>query len=246
MREMYPTKGYLLWMNDPGTLIMLNAPWADDYGFGYLDGIITTSATGTAANEQSEMSYGGMPHTNSSALYAYNRMTNDSIFYFNGHGVESYDFTCGGAVQFWDGNQTSLIAAQHIDTPNFTAYYIENFNTEINDILLAVYVVCYSGTTNPHLGNLVEMTSSKGADNVIGFRSEIDNYLSNYWSDRFWYRCRAGFYGNPQMIPFAANGAKTDVLLAYQDYGGVDSLRGIYHYYYGQYDYLTPARYGTI
>jgi len=245
---MYPTKGYWLWMDNPGTLITLNAPWADDYQFSYED-LSTIPTAETAANEQSIIAYGGMPHTNSDASYAYNRITNDSIFFFNGHGIRSRDDgEHGGGLSFWNGTDKTIIAAEHIDAPlNTTTYYIAEFNDQMNDVLLAVYVACWSGRTSAHLGNLVTMTHSKGADNVIGFTEELLNPQSNYWSDRFWYRCRAGsILGTPQTIPTAAQSAKTDVLIAFYPYtGGVSSLIGEYHSDGGVYDYLIPARYGT-
>jgi hypothetical protein len=247
LREMYPTKGYLLWMNDPGTLIMLNAPWADDYQFYYTDAS-TLPAAQTAADEQSDMSYGGMPHTNSSALYAYNRMPDDAVFLFVGHGVVSGYSNEGGGIRFWNGTSYSTIAAQSTGyNPGFPTYYLDSFDNEINDILLAVYAACYSAKSSPDYGNLLSMSYAKGVDNVIGFNNELYLGPEKYWSDRFWYRCRAGsIYGTPQTIPTAATGAATDVFMEFGTWGGVQTLQGNYHSNFGVYDYLIPARYGSI
>ena len=98
-REMYPTKGYWVEMNDNGTLIVLSTPWADNYQFYYddpVDTVITIPSAETAANEQSVISYGGMVHTNRSALFAYNRMPDDAVFLFIGHGVVLTDSTNWG------------------------------------------------------------------------------------------------------------------------------------------------------
>ncbi len=229
-REMYPTKGYWVEMNDNGTLIVLGTPWADDYDFYYTTEpiAITIPFAQTAADLQSTMSYGGMPHSNSTSLYAYNRMPYDAVFLFLGHGVESSYGNKGGAVFFWNGTDNSTIAAEQTAyTPYYPTYFLSSYNTEINDILLAVYAACWSGRSSPDYGDLLDMSTTKGVDNVIGFEDPLTDVLVCYWSDRFWYRCReGGFLGSPQKIYDVAQSSKTDVLIAYHSYGGVDSLCG--------------------
>jgi len=228
----------------PAGATQYNPPWAHNYGFLYPDGLDTRSHALFATNVQDLIFYDANYASNTGAHSAFVNIQDDAVFYVNGHGVSFIDDgTAGGGVIFYNGT-SSLLLAQYTDwLPPDDAYFLSDFSTEINDVLLAVYVACWSGRTCPHTGNLVDMSASKGIDNVIGFKNSIDNVTSNYWSDRFFYRCKEGFGGQHQLIIQAATYAKGDVLLKYQTYGGVDSLYGKYRTPWG---YLDPARYGVV
>jgi hypothetical protein len=223
-------------------------PWAHNYDFLYDDDLDSRPTASYASNIQSIVGYDNYSATNSDAEIAYLRMKDDSVFFFNGHGMAFDDNNYGGGLLFYNGTDSLLLAEYTQWLPPDDAYFLSNLTTELNDALLAVYVACHSAHTSWEAGNLVSMSADKGVDNVIGFTSGIYAGHSDYWANRFWTRCINGSpLGYHQKINDAAQGAKTDVLIQYQSYGGVDSLYGLYRNYYGiPLDYLDPDRYGVI
>lgn len=215
-----------------------NPPLADNYDFNYPD-LSTTPTASNAASNQDSMGYNGYPNTNAGAGSAYSWLIDDAIFFANGHGLIYDSGEKGGGIKFYDGSQDSwLVAKYHANHPQ-NPYYLSNFNSgEISDVLLAVYVACYSAYTNTYNGNLLDVSvTDKGVDAAIGFSGLISNGKSNYWSDRFWYRTSSG-----ETIYNAAMNAKEDTWWTFPfGYGGVDTivLKG------STGNYLTPARYGS-
>jgi len=180
----------------PASATQYNPPWAHNYGFLYPDGLDTRLPASNSATIQDLINYDGNYLPNYGASTGFMNFQDDAIFYVNGHGLWFGGETGGGGVEFYDGTTTSLLIAQYTDwLPPYDAYFLSDLSTELKDVLLAVYVVCYSGRTCPDTGNLVDMSASKGVDNVIGFKDPIGNIQSNYWSDRFWYRCLYGGQG---------------------------------------------------
>jgi hypothetical protein len=217
-------------------------PWAHNYDFNYdFLGKDTRPCASNAANIQDIVGYDAYASTNSGAATAYNQLKDDAVFSFVGHG--NYG---GGGMWFYDGSDMSLISALYHEVPE-EQYSLSAMTTELKDVKIAVYVGCKTGATHQDFGNLVDLSYTKGVDNVIGFADDINCTAGKYWSDRFWQRCRTGWYGYPQKFQDAAIGAKTDVYVRWGDYGGIDSLYGKFFNIGGiPLDYLQPAEYGRI
>jgi hypothetical protein len=205
----------------------VSAAPASDYDF---SGLSTPTAS-TAASYQTQMGYSSSSATNAWATDAYSGIDSASVFFFNGHGVIDNGVD-GGGIAFTN----KIIYATN---PYVGDFALVNKNNEIRDVLLAVYDACYTGTTSSTHGNLVDMSITKGVDNVIGFTGSIGASKSNYWSDRFWYRLSTG-----ESIGNAANNAKND---AY--WNGVPGWDGLNTMIVKGSDpvntYLTPARMGN-
>lgn len=215
-----------------------NPAWAHNYGFLYPDTPPkdTRLQATNASNFQSIVGYDAYVLPDSSAYVGYTSIKDDAVFFFIGHGGR-------GRLGFYNGTLSLLVAE---DTGYYIPedhFYLSSMSTELQDLLLAVYVSCHSAANDPLYGNLRSMTHQKGADNVIGFGSTINYYQCKYWSDRFWYRCLYGQGGNPQKIRDAAVSAKYDVLAKYGSFGGIDTMIGTYRI---PNDYLNPARYGAV
>ena len=164
-------------------------------------------------------------------------------FFFFGHAGGRPDDP-GGAIFFYNGTESYLIAENRGYIPVGDHYYLSSTTTELNDILLAVYEGCYTGKTSSYFGNLVDVSSQKGIDNSIGFGQKIYSPHAEYWSERFWYRCLYGQNGNHQTIKNAANGAVQDIMIKYGDHYGFLYMYTRYRPPY--HDYLDPARYGVV
>lgn len=232
----------LLALAIPASATQYNPPWAHNYGF--VDPDLDTRPQATyAASMQSIVGYNSYDLPNSGAYIGFNTLKDDAVFYVNNHGLE-IDGYGGGGIHFYNGTYSLLIAQPIGWLPPLDKYYISDFTTQVKDVFLIVYVACYSGKTSPYAGYLVDMSASKGVDNVIGFKKMIDDTASNYWSDRFWYRCLHGGQGGiHQPIKYAASGAIGDVIIEYGGFYGLESMYSKYRY---QYDYLDPARYGVV
>lgn len=149
--------------------------------------------------------------TNANASYTYQRMKNDGIFYFSGHGGPGY-------MKFPDN---SLIIAS---SPYEYGTKLSDYqNGRLNTTLLAVFNGCNTANDDPDLGNLLDESMRLGVTTAIGFKASINNDESNYWSDRFWHYLYCG-----HSVGDAAYAARNDVLLKFGRFGGVDSyeIRG--------------------
>ncbi|KAF1076151.1 hypothetical protein [Methanogenium sp. MK-MG] len=195
----------------------------------------TTPTAYDAQVDQSSMGYNSSSATNVFALTAYNRFKSDAIFFFNGHGL-FYDYSHkGGGIKFSD---ESWIMAKDIGYhPGNYPYYITDYGkTDIDDVLLVVYLACYSAHYNPYNGHLVQETMDKGVDICIGFDDEVEIENGKYWSEGFWDRVRNG-----ESVSEAARNAKNECYSHWPfGYHGVDTyeISGDYN------GCLTPARYG--
>lgn len=213
------------------------SPIADNYDFNYPD-MSTTPTASDAADYQINLydgsSYTAYASTNCGAGLAYQWMEDDALFFFNGHGIKDSSTEKGGGVCFYDGNSYSWIVASGNLNPPY--YSISNSN-DIDDVLLSVYLACYTAYTHPSYGNLLDESITQGVDSVIGFEDSITNSKANDWSDKFWsYTSEEG-----QTISNAANNAVDDTYWTFPwGYGGVDSivLKG------STSETLHPARYG--
>ena len=231
----------------PINAVQYDPPWADDYT------TVDSSLNGTpqviyASNIQETIGYNATYYIDQGAGYAYNRMSDDAIFFVDAHGAaRNENFTDGySIVVFYDieTNNTSYLIGDYYpiewDRPS---YFLSNFTTELEDVLLAVYLSCWSGRDDPLISNLPYVSYNKGVDNSIGFTRAIVTTHAAYWSDRFWERCYNGSNGQPQRIKNANEGAKLDTWL---EFGGAEDIWYQRLYYRVAYsDYISPASYGV-
>lgn len=232
----------------PTNATQYNPPWAHNFGFHYLSppwsqDLDTRTPATNAANYQSIVGYNTFNLPDSGAYLIFNKIKDDAVFFFIGHS-NSDPNDPGGALIFFNGTTSYLIAEDKGYQVIGDHYYLSSTSSELSDLLLAVYVGCYSGGSSSKWGNLVEMTHQKGVDNVIGFSKNIYFPYCAYWSDRFWYRCLYGQAGGHQTIKNAGDGAVADVMMRYHSFYGLQYKYGIYQVPYT--DYLDPARYGVI
>ena len=196
----------------------------------------TTPTAYDAQVDQSSMGYDSSSSTNAFALTAYNQFKSDAIFFFNGHGLYYDDSHKGGGIKF--SSESWILANTDGHYPGDYQYYISGYGTDIRDVLLAVYLTCYSSHYNPYNGDLVWQTvTDKGADICIGFDGEIEIDNGKYWSESFWDRVRNG-----ETVSGATANAKDDCYWQWPvGYWGIDTyeISGSYN------SYLTPARYGV-
>jgi len=232
----------LLALAIPASATQYNPPWAHNYGFLYPN-LDTRSSATYAANQQSIIGYNSYNCHNSGAYIGFSNIKDDAVFFFYGHGGGDRD-SPGGTLAFFNGTISYILAEDRgFYYPNADQYFLSSTTTELNDILIAVYLACYSGKDSAYLGNLVETSYQKGVDNVIGFERTIYHPYAGYWSDRFWYRCLYGQMGNPQSFRSAASGAISDVVIQYGDLYGLQYAYSKFSY---PYNYLNPARYGVV
>lgn len=196
----------------------------------------TTPTASDAQSDQSSMGYSSSAATDASGLSAYNAFKSDAIFFFNGHGLYYDDSHKGGGIKF--SSESWVLAETDGHYPGNYQYYIANYGTDIRDVLLAVYVACYSSHYNPYNGDLLQQTvTGKGADIGIGFEGEIVVNKGKTWSESFWDRVRNG-----ESVSSATSNAKDDCYWQIPiGYHGIDTyeISGSYN------SYLTPARYGV-
>jgi len=129
-----------------------------------------------ARDIQTAGGYSSICYTTSYATDAFNRMANDNIFFFYGHG----GFSSGGLITFHD---STSITADYGGLPNRISYYN---NGELDDLILAVYLACYSATTGDY-GNLLDESVNNGVHSALGFQSSVEIDRASWWADRFWY-----------------------------------------------------------
>ncbi|MGC9436059.1 MAG: hypothetical protein ACP5C4_08310 [Methanomicrobiales archaeon] len=185
--------------------------------------------------DQGAMGYDSSSSTNAFASTAYNQFRSDAIFFFNGHGLYYDDSHKGGGIKF--SSDSWLLADTDGHYPGTYQYYIQDYGTDIQDVLLTVYLACYSSHDNPYNGNLAQKTIDKGADICIGFDGEVEVENGKCWSESFWDRVRNG-----ETVASAASNAKDDCYWQWPiGYWGVNT----YDTYGSCNSYLTPARYGV-
>lgn len=197
----------------------------------------TTPTASDAQADQSSMGYTSAWTTGAFGLDAYNQFKSDAIFFFNGHGLYFDDSHKGGGIQF--SSDSWILASTDGHYPGSYQYYLSDYGTDIKDVLLAVYLACYSSHYNPYNGDLLSKTvTDKGADIAIGFDGEIVTTKGISWSESFWDRVRNG-----ESVSSATSNAKDDCYWQLPiGYHGIDTyeISGSYN------SYLTPARYGVI
>ncbi len=201
----------------------------------------TTPTAADAEIDQEAIGYTGYSSTNSLAYYAHTYLKNDAIFFFNGHGITYTDNVNGGGIEF--GGDSVILGKAFSNYPiNKTKYYISSYlNDELDNVLLAFYLACYSAAESDHHGNLVQKTVEKGADTCIGFQGSIIESKSCRWSEQFW-----EYLKNGETIADAADDAKNDCYWQYPfGYHGIDAYILGVETAGNSNNYLIPARYGV-
>lgn len=142
--------------------------------------IATTPHASTAAYYQGLKGYTHYAYTEDSASDAYSGLGNTQIFYFIGHGnVGLIDFN-NQLNGNWITDNTN-----YGNFPNIEAF------SNLNQLHLAVFVSCYSGSDSTQHGCMLNVVG-KGAQSALGFSSEVAVPQAGTWSDRFWDRMHSG------------------------------------------------------
>lgn len=207
----------------------------------YVSDLDTTPTAADAEIDQEAIGYTGYSSTNCLASYAYTHFPNDAIFFFNGHGITYTDNVKGGGIQF--GGDSVIIAKSYNGNPiNKAKYCITDYSyNELDNVLLAVYLACYSAVESQYHESLVRHTVEKGADTCIGFQGSIIESKSCRWSEQFW-----EYLKNGETIADAADDAKNDCYWQYPfGYHGIDAYILGVETAGNSNNYLIPARYGV-
>ena len=112
--------------------------------------------------------------TNNMRNYIQNRLPDDAIFFFDGHGVEG-----GGGITVNDDTNENYYAS---GGPSYNLDEISSFS----NMRLAIFLGCYTGLTSPSNGNLVNVIADKGGKCAMGWSNEIWWDLSPIYGQEFW------------------------------------------------------------
>jgi hypothetical protein len=199
---------------------------ASSYGtyYGYVgSGLLDTSAAASFATDALRYMGYSSTHAVNNPTIAFDRLKNDNVFFFDGHGA-------AGQVTFASGSALYAIGS---NTPRLS----DLTYSEVNDVALAVYMACNTANTGYNGNLLATSVSSKGMDTAVGWTQSISSDQSGTWSDHFWYRL-----GQSYDVETAAALADAEVQseYGYYDQGGMD-----YHDIVGnEYMVIDPARAG--
>ncbi|WP_048153137.1 C25 family cysteine peptidase [Methanolacinia paynteri] len=157
----------------------VSAYQADSYGFDTDEPspLDTRPTANYVKNKLSSMGYSPSDrHYDERAIDGYNELEDTDVFFFSGH-------SSPGRLQFGEnaGGRLTFIFADGTLLPRIS----EMSQSQLSNLKLAVYLGCYSATTDHNLGNLVEETSDKGADCVIGFEQTVNSIAADYWAREF-------------------------------------------------------------
>ena len=180
-----------------------------------------------AAQMQWMAGYTTNSYLNAHVADARERMKNDNIFFYAGHGAP-------GALNF--GNGEYITADWIYGDPNRLTKFTHG---ELDDLLFAEYAACDTGNVGPQCGDLLQVSHDLGVDTVLGFEGEILDTQNVYWNTNFWNYLRQG-----ATIQTAKNSAISDTALAFgwANMGGMDHPRIV-----GDGDIsITPARAGVL
>jgi len=175
----------LLSISIPVGATQYDPPRASNYDFDYPYGPDSTPCASDAADHQDEALYDGRSYTNSAAIPAWEKMADDAIFSFVGHGDN-------GVISFWDGDESGYILADYYvnysyptDTSDYK--YLSNYSTELSDLLHAAYISCNSANESSEVGNLTSYSYQKGVDTTLGFLTNIGAAQACDFSWKYWY-----------------------------------------------------------
>lgn len=148
------------------------------------------------------------PYTSSgsqpgSTVAAYNRLKSDNVFFFDGHGGESYlsfseGTTTGGT---WNEYQSFVGETTSGNIKQSYMNRISDFSAgELDDMLLAVFLSCHSAESHAVFGSLIDETTYRGADTAIGFVGTIDDPQSGNWARYFFQKQNEGYNYNDSAL----------------------------------------------
>jgi len=218
----------------PVSATQYDPPRTSNYDFDYPDGPDSTPCAADAADFQDIASYDGRSYTNSAAIPAWEKMADDSIFSFVGHGDN-------GALIYWNGSSWGYILAEYKGywPDDSTDYkYLSNYSNQLNDILLSAYISCNSANESAEVGDLTSYSYQKGVDTTLGFLTSIGTSQACDFSWKFWYNF--AYYN--WTVSTSADSAKYYAAV----YNG-GQFAGIQNYVIVGNPQLTikPARYGS-
>nr|WP_321350654.1 PKD domain-containing protein [uncultured Methanoregula sp.] len=131
-----------------------------------------------AANAQRALGYSAETkyynQTNNMRSYIQNRLSNDGIFFFDGHGLDG-----GGGIKVNDDRDEWYYAHGSLDY---------NFNdiSSFSLMRLAVLLGCQTGLTSSSNGNLVDVIINKGGKCAMGWTKDLSWDLSPQYGTEFW------------------------------------------------------------
>ena len=200
---------------------------ASSYGtnYGYVGGeqLDTSAAASFATDALGYMGYSST-HASNNPTTAFNRLKNDNVFFFDGHGAAGQISFASGSAMYATGSISPTISQL-------------TYN-QADDVALAVYMACNTANTGTYGNLLSTSTSSRGMDSAVGWTQSIYSGQSGTWSDNFWYRLGQGYD-----IETAAIFADAAVQAEFGTYsqGGMN-----YHDIAGnEYMVIDPARAGS-
>jgi hypothetical protein len=171
---------------------------ASDYECNYKD-LSANGVGGFAKERQIQMGYLDSLYFAEHGLdypeFAWNRMKNDNIFFFFGHGGKGQlifsrgTYTDNEGIIQWHPYRFIVSSNEPKIVPEDKR--ISDFTAgELDDLLLAAYISCHSAETDVgsygHYGNLLDESVNRGVDTAIGFSGNIYPPQSVYWSELFW------------------------------------------------------------
>lgn len=181
-----PGKGYWLSMNTQATYMPVPYPYqASAHGMS-TTGINSVAEAQFASTKLSGIGYGSTVLSAGSALVAYQRIKDDKVFYYSGHGEP------GKLVFKKPTTNTDILYGNAAST----GYYaISSYSSsDLNDCALVVLNSCNSGMTDPqnNQNNLLTKCTQRGVDTAVGFSGILETARSKQWSDTFWNSVSSG------------------------------------------------------
>ena len=158
------------------------------------------------------------------ASFIVGAMPGDRLMHFWGHGNQ----TGGGVCTL-----TEQMIWAHPAYPGQPGCFLSSL--DLRKLLLVVWQGCYTATTDPYNGNLLDQSVAQGATCAIGFKEAINyaDYLApmnRAWADAFWQALAQGHdnNGSPNGVPgtvlHAMDFAKKHVYDLYHEYFGYDQV----------------------
>jgi len=150
-----------------------------DYGKnGKAQDIDTTKSPGFLAKSLKAAGFSGDLRLNNSAQEALDRLKDDRVFYFDGHG--NWDVISFRKPK--DGPKTYLVTS---GTKNYSSSNSVDFgNVKCGDLETAVFNSCYAGVDTGKTGNLMKTFVDAGAWSAVGFDCTVGTGWGTDWAKK--------------------------------------------------------------
>jgi hypothetical protein len=215
-------------------------PRARNYGFIDLGSEDEASMASSVLDSEGYNSYACPSQP---AHYAFDRMNENAVFSFIGHGLEDGQERMGLGLYFyntWDYpiHKRETYFHNSYGTNSDTYVYMDRYVSSMEDMLLAVNVACGSAATHYIYGNMSKkMVDNLGVSCSIGFYKGILPGQAKSWHRRFFEQVdQHSSFGDAAYVAFQRVGADYN-----GNYGGTESVM-----VYGvSAAHIDPARYGA-